>query len=418
MEAGSEKPEIKVLELLLYALIFVAAPSLTYLTGRWMDGILMLPLFPPFPYNLISGFTVFFSGLALGVRSTRLLYYEGRGLPWGELRGDVRSRELVVNGPYKYTRNPIILGYSMLPCGMGLMFQSLGMAIFVTALVIAVNLVVVKYREEPILEARFGLEYEAYRSSTPFLVPRPSEFLPDAFPGGKREGSINFSAVISLLFSLIGLVLLSLIATNQKSLSGEPGLRGFYTLIYVSICFLGMIAGFKPSLGSDLLHMVEPSGDNPMGSKGRNFRGHHPSCERFSSHILLLGDRALCAGCTGLTLGAALSILGVVAYLIYGVPPGNELCFFWGGFTLVFTGLIQHHIDLDNPYIHFILNVGFVIGTFFLFIAVYVLRSSFTELYLLGLILLWINTRIELSRADHIRVCGSCRVEGCVNGYR
>jgi len=169
--SSGERPKMKRKQLFSYMLIFVAAPILTYTIGRWLDDRLSLPVFPPYPFNLLVGFGVFFSGLAIGIKSTRLLYKEGFGLPWGEVRRNVQSMRLVITGPYAYTRNPMVLGYSMLPLGMGVMFRSLGMALPTSAFVLMVSVVLVKIKEEPKLEERFGNEYREYRRKTPFLIP-------------------------------------------------------------------------------------------------------------------------------------------------------------------------------------------------------------------------------------------------------
>jgi len=84
---------------------------------------------------------------------------------------------LVTTGLYAYTRNPMVLGYSMLPCGMGIMFRSPGMAVPITAIVLLVNVILVKTTEEPGLEERYGEEYRAYRRRTPFLIPRTGSLL-------------------------------------------------------------------------------------------------------------------------------------------------------------------------------------------------------------------------------------------------
>jgi len=154
-----------------YALIFVAAPILTFIIGRWVDDMLSLPDFPPIPFNLLLGFTVFFLGLAIGIKSTRLLFKIGQGLPWGEFNGQSRSSRLVTTGLYAYCRNPMTLGYSLLPCGMGIMFRSLGMAIFVPAITLLAAVTWLKLREEPNMENRFGEIYQEYKRRTPFLIP-------------------------------------------------------------------------------------------------------------------------------------------------------------------------------------------------------------------------------------------------------
>lgn len=169
---ADSSPKISRKQLIMYMLIFVIIPILTYTGGRCFDQIYGLPIFPPFPWNLIFGFIVFSTGLAIGIKATRQLYHEGLGLPWGEIKNEVRSKRLVKTGLYAYTRNPMILGYSLLPNGMGLMFQSLSMTIIVPIIVLIINLMIVKYREESTLKERFGEDYTNYMKSTPLLIPR------------------------------------------------------------------------------------------------------------------------------------------------------------------------------------------------------------------------------------------------------
>lgn len=59
---------------------------------------------------------------------------------------------------------------------MGFLFQSLGMALFVPLLVLAIQIVIVKKREELNLERRFGDQYREYKRNTPFLIPNVLTF--------------------------------------------------------------------------------------------------------------------------------------------------------------------------------------------------------------------------------------------------
>jgi protein-S-isoprenylcysteine O-methyltransferase Ste14 len=172
-----EGPRIRRRQLAAYMAIFVVAPVFTYVVGGWLDSALSLPRVPQFPWNLILGFLVFVPSLATGIKATRQLYARGLGLPWGEADRRVQSTRLVTEGIYAYTRNPMTLGYSLLPCGMGIMFRSPGMAMFVPTLVLLVNVSILKFVEEPNLEERFGEEYKAYKARTPFLVPRILPFI-------------------------------------------------------------------------------------------------------------------------------------------------------------------------------------------------------------------------------------------------
>jgi protein-S-isoprenylcysteine O-methyltransferase Ste14 len=107
-------------------------------------------------------------GLALVVWTVRLFVTEGRGTlaPW-----DATTR-LVVRGPYRHVRNPMITGVATILAGEAVLFQSWGIAILLAGFV-AVNAVYFPLVEEPGLSRRFGPEYDVYRSHVPRWVPRP-----------------------------------------------------------------------------------------------------------------------------------------------------------------------------------------------------------------------------------------------------
>jgi protein-S-isoprenylcysteine O-methyltransferase Ste14 len=166
------RPALRWRHLLPYLSIFIIAPISTFVCGRWLDAVAGFPKFPPVPLNVLFGVFVFVLGLSIGIKSTRELYTRGRGLPWGELNGSSTSKDLVTNGVYASCRNPMTLGYSMLPVGMGLICRSLGMALLVPAAIITGLVLYLKLWEEPHLETRFGDAYREYKRNTPFLIPR------------------------------------------------------------------------------------------------------------------------------------------------------------------------------------------------------------------------------------------------------
>jgi len=154
-------------------LFVVVIPLATWWVGKWVDSVLLLPVFPPFPFNLIIGVGVLVSGGLVCWGSVYQLYRGGHGLPWGDVDEAAQSTELVTTGLYGYTRNPMILGFLILLSGIGWMVQSIT-AILVTPLVVLVVLWVwLKQREEPQLKQRFGDAYRVYKETTPLIIPRP-----------------------------------------------------------------------------------------------------------------------------------------------------------------------------------------------------------------------------------------------------
>jgi protein-S-isoprenylcysteine O-methyltransferase Ste14 len=106
-------------------------------------------------------------GLLLIVRTIALFAEVGRGTlaPW-----DPTTR-LVVRGPYRYVRNPMISGVLFVLLGEAALFGSLPLLAWF-ALVLAVNAVYLPLVEEPGLERRFGDDYERYRAHVPRWIPR------------------------------------------------------------------------------------------------------------------------------------------------------------------------------------------------------------------------------------------------------
>ena len=106
-------------------------------------------------------------GLALIVQTVALFATEGQGTlaPW-----DPTAR-LVVLGPYRRVRNPMISGVLCVLLGETLLFGSTSLLAWL-ALVFAVNAIYLPLVEEPGLRQRFGADYDAYRAAVPRWVPR------------------------------------------------------------------------------------------------------------------------------------------------------------------------------------------------------------------------------------------------------
>ena len=90
---------------------------------------------------------------------------EGTLAPW-----DPTTR-LVVRGPYRRVRNPMISGVLCVLLGEALAFGSTAVLIWL-AIVFTLNAVYFPLIEEPDLRERFGADYEAYRAAVPRWVPR------------------------------------------------------------------------------------------------------------------------------------------------------------------------------------------------------------------------------------------------------
>ena len=67
-------------------------------------------------------------------------------------------------GPYRFTRNPIYLSFSLLQIGLALLVNSVWLLVTLVPAAALMAFLVVP-REERYLEARFPVEYPLYRAS-------------------------------------------------------------------------------------------------------------------------------------------------------------------------------------------------------------------------------------------------------------
>lgn len=113
------------------------------------------------------GLVVAVAGLVPAVWTARLFLTVGEGTPapWAP------PKRLVVLGPYRHVRNPMIMGVLGVLAAESLLLGSWPIAgwMLVFCLVQMIYLISV---EEPTLERRFGEDYRRYKANVPRWIPR------------------------------------------------------------------------------------------------------------------------------------------------------------------------------------------------------------------------------------------------------
>ena len=71
------------------------------------------------------------------------------------------TTHLVTSGPYRFTRNPVYLGYTLAMLGSGLLLANFWMAIIAALTAIVIHAWIIRSEEKHLL-ARFGFEFECY----------------------------------------------------------------------------------------------------------------------------------------------------------------------------------------------------------------------------------------------------------------
>jgi protein-S-isoprenylcysteine O-methyltransferase Ste14 len=134
-----------------------------------LDGLIGLNPLSPKPFFLVAGIILVIPGsYFLGV-SNILLRTLGSGANAFRL-----TKKIVENDVYKFTRNPMSLGFYLLALGIGFVSGSTMVTIIVLLGVIPAHIFFLRYFEELELELRFGESYKQYQQEVPFLIPRIS----------------------------------------------------------------------------------------------------------------------------------------------------------------------------------------------------------------------------------------------------
>lgn len=123
----------------------------------------------------MAGIGLLAVGGLLFIASLRRFATEGQGTlaPWDP------PRRLVVRGPYRYVRNPMITGVLFLLFGEALLLLSRPHLTWALVF-LAINSVYLPLLEEPLLAQRFGAAYREYCAQVPRLFPRLTPWEPEA----------------------------------------------------------------------------------------------------------------------------------------------------------------------------------------------------------------------------------------------
>ena len=147
--------------------VLVTVPALLlYFTGYgWPEGE-RLP-------EIIGGIALIAAGLFLAAWTMRLFATRGQGTaaPWNP------PRRLVVAGPYRHVRNPMITSVLAMLSGEALLMGSAALAIWLGVFFLA-NALYFPLKEEKELERRFGGEYLEYKKHVPRWLPRLTAWTP------------------------------------------------------------------------------------------------------------------------------------------------------------------------------------------------------------------------------------------------
>ena len=139
-------------------------PPLVFL-GFLLVGVFLhtvvLPLGFPLPRSVTLAGGVLFVGAAFALFATALRLFRASGQhprPW------LPTPSLILEGPYRFSRNPIYLALMFLQIGLGLLLDDAWIVALSAASLTAVHFIAVRPEEAYLLD-RFGEPYRRYLTS-------------------------------------------------------------------------------------------------------------------------------------------------------------------------------------------------------------------------------------------------------------
>lgn len=153
-------------------IVLLIIPYGIFRAANYLDPMIGIPLFHSDKIRLGVAVLLFISGGIFGIWSIVLQNVIGKGGPLqiGNLDISPKTQNLVVSGPYKYTRNPMLFGACMMYFAFAVFLNS-SAALIIVILFMIFMLIFVKISEEKRLLKDFGESYEEYRRKTSMFIP-------------------------------------------------------------------------------------------------------------------------------------------------------------------------------------------------------------------------------------------------------
>ncbi|NOU17585.1 MAG: isoprenylcysteine carboxylmethyltransferase family protein [Bacteroidales bacterium] len=153
-------------------LVIGLMPSIIYIITSLLDKVYRVEIFQNSVIKGIIIILLLIIGIIYGIWSIMIQNIIGKGGPVeiGNIEISPKTENLVVSGPYKNTRNPMLFGTFLIYLAFALFINSITSVILVCAIFVFMLSVVVKLEEKRLLKD-FGNQYEEYRKKVSKFIP-------------------------------------------------------------------------------------------------------------------------------------------------------------------------------------------------------------------------------------------------------
>jgi hypothetical protein len=181
--------------------------------------------------------------------------------------------------------------------------------------------------------------------------------------------------------------------------------------VFIVTCAFGISFSLRPNWVRKFISKKDNTVKNHTNEVVRSFRGHHPDCETFEKHRMIYQNKTWCAGCLGLLIGCVLSVILMILYVVvpFQQPPTLSRLLLFLGLLVIALMYLEIIRGRQHSIIHVLSNGMLILSFFFITISIVELSGKVVYgFFTILLCILWLDTRIQLSRWHHQRLCSSC----------
>lgn len=210
--------------------------------------------------------------------------------------------------------------------------------------------------------------------------------------------------IISFSVYLASLLVVLIIVFNPPPVPSDNIARKTLTgIVFNAICMSGVFASVSPETCSRVFS--RRAGNN--GFPRKRIEGHHPVCKAFSTHVVKIRGRVLCAACTGLFIGGVSAVFLSTAYFFSELSLEKSP-------QPVLTGVLMVMLvfpgQVAKGFARMLLNILFPIGGTLVLIGIDNLFGSlFLNAFITALIVFWVIARTMFSSWNHWKICSDCK---------
>lgn len=185
----------------------------------------------------------------------------------------------------------------------------------------------------------------------------------------------------------------------------------FVGSVFVFLCFIGASLCLRPQWIKEIVLKKDTARTNQGHEVTRCFIGHHPDCPVFDHHRIMFREKTWCAGCIGLLFGCLLSSGLMILYVLWNPVLAASVysILFFVGMLWIILVYVELFIGSRWRLVHIVLNSMLILSFFFITMSIGEHTGDvFDGFFTIVLCMLWLDTRIMVSKRRHSLLCSSC----------